>query len=95
MNRALNEFQIAGITTNTKFLSYILNTDEFASGNYDINFIDNLNYNESKAEKSSDNNDDHEIAASVFASLIKIKKKSKKEKNASLKNNNWWEQNYE
>jgi len=95
MNRALNEFQIAGITTNTKFLSYILNTDEFASGNYDINFIDNLNYNESKAEKSSDNNDDHEIAASVLASLIKIKKKSKKEKNASLKNNNWWEQNYE
>ena len=32
MNRALNEFQIAGITTNIKFLNYILNTDEFSKG---------------------------------------------------------------
>ena len=29
MKRALNEFQIAGVSTNMKFLNYILNTDEF------------------------------------------------------------------
>jgi acetyl-CoA carboxylase biotin carboxylase subunit len=95
MNRALDEFQIAGITTNIKFLNYILNTDEFISGNYDINFIDNLNYHGSTADKLPDNTNEHEVAASVLAALIKTKKKSAQKKNASLKNNNWWEQNYE
>jgi acetyl/propionyl-CoA carboxylase alpha subunit len=95
MNRALDEFQIAGITTNIKFLNYILNTDEFISGNYDINFIDNLNYHASTADKLPDDKNEHEVAASVLAALIKTKKKSAQMKNASLKNNNWWEQNYE
>jgi acetyl-CoA carboxylase biotin carboxylase subunit len=95
MNRALDEFQIAGITTNIKFLNYILNTDEFKSGNYDINFIDNLNYHSTQADKLSDNKNEYEIAASVLAALIKTIKKSVLKKNASLKNNNWWEQNYE
>jgi acetyl-CoA carboxylase biotin carboxylase subunit len=96
MKRALNEFQIAGITTNVKFLNYILNTDEFVGGNYDINFIDNLNYDASLAEKSSVSKDDHEIAASVLAALIKTKKKSAQKINSTVNNNNnWWEQNYE
>lgn len=96
MNRALNEFQIAGITTNTKFLSYILNTDEFSKGNYDINFIDNLDYHKSTTDKLSSNNNEHKIAASVLAALIKTKKKSSQKINSTVNNNNnWWEQNYE
>ena len=43
-------------------------------GNYDINFIDNLNYDASLAEKSSGSKDDHEIAASVLAAIIKTTK---------------------
>mgnify|MGYP006328155945 FL=1 len=95
MKRALNEFQIAGITTNMKFLNYILNTDEFIGGNYDINFIDNLNYDASFGDKSSGSKDEHQIAASVLAAIIKTKKKSAQKVNTSVKNNNWWEQNYE
>ena len=91
----MDEFQIAGITTNTKFLSYILNTNEFLGGNYDINFIDNLNYHTSSTDKLSSNNNEHEIAASVLAVLIKTKKKSAQKVNSTVNNNNWWEQNYE
>jgi len=95
MNRALDEFQIAGITTNKKFLNYILNTDEFASGNYDINFIDNLNYTSLLSDKSSKNNDEYEIAASVLAALKKSNRKFSIKKSASEASNKWWEQKYE
>lgn len=95
MKRALNEFQIAGIITNTKFLNYILNTSKFAKGDYDINYIDNLNYNGNDLEISASNKEENEIAASVLAALIKSKQKSVLKKNSSGKNNSWWEQNYE
>ncbi len=95
MNRALNEFQIAGINTNKKFLNYILNTYEFACGNYDINFIDNLNYTSLLSDKSSKNNDGYEIAASVLAALKKSNRKSSIKKSTSEASNNWWEQKYE
>lgn len=95
INRALNEFQIAGITTNIKFLNYILNTDEFSKGDYDINFIDNLNYNSVLANNLSQRKDENETAASILAALIKSKKKSGQIVNSSVKNNNWWRQNYE
>jgi pyruvate carboxylase len=95
MNRALNEFQIAGIITNTKFLNHILNTSEFKTGNYDINFIDNLN-NSDSLEKNNDNPDtENEIAVSVFAALIKSKQKTSTKNNTATNSNKWWEQNYE
>jgi len=37
----------------------------------------------------------HETAASILAALIKSKKKSGQKVDSSIKNNNWWEQNYE
>jgi acetyl-CoA carboxylase biotin carboxylase subunit len=95
MNRALDEFQIAGIITNKQFLGHILNTDEFANGNYDINFIDNLNYNSLISDKLSNVNDEYEIAASVLAALKKSNRKSSIKKGTSEASNNWWEQNYE
>ncbi len=95
MKRALNEFQIAGITTNTKFLNYILNTNEFSKGDYDINFIDTLNNSSRLEDNLSQNKNDHETAASILAALIQSKKKSVQKVNTPVKNNNWWEQNYE
>jgi acetyl/propionyl-CoA carboxylase alpha subunit len=92
MNRALIEFQITGITINTKFLSYIINTEEFAVGGYDINFIDNLDYSGTSMEDNQKSNDEHEIAASVLAALINTKKKSIQKKSVEIKNNKWWEQ---
>ena len=94
MNRALDEFQIAGITTNIRFLKFILNTNEFKKGKYDINFIDNLNYS-GLTDQSLNNKSDNEIAAAVFAALIKSKQKSSSKKNIMVKDNKWWEQNYE
>ena len=95
MKRALNEFEIAGITTNIKFLNYILRTNEFISSKYDINFIDNLNYAGSIVGVKSGDNDDYEIAASVFAALIKSKQKFTPKKNILVQNDKWWEQNHE
>ncbi|MCK7524346.1 MAG: hypothetical protein MZV64_45285 [Ignavibacteriales bacterium] len=85
MNRALNEFQIAGITTNIKFLNYILNTDKFSKGDYDINFIDNLNYTSLLEDNLSQSKNEHETAASILAALIKSKKKSGQIVNSSVK----------
>jgi len=73
MNRALDEFQIAGITTNKKF----------------------LNYTSLLSDKSSKNNDEYEIAASVLAALKKSNRKSSIKKSASESSNTWWEQKYE
>ena len=95
MKRALSEFQISGITTNIKFLNYIINTTEFSKGKYDINFIDNLNYNSSLTNSQENNNNEYEIAACVLAALIKTKKNPVKKKSAFEVNNGWWEQNYE
>ncbi len=95
MNRALDEYQIAGITSNIKFLKFILSTKEFKSGKYDINFIDNLNYAELSDNTLDEFNTDNEIAAAVFSALIKSKQKSSSRKNIMIKNNNWWGQNYE
>jgi len=94
MNRALDEFQIAGITSNIKFLKFILNTNEFKTGKYDINFIDNLNYS-GLTDQSFDKKSDNEIATAVFAALIKSKQKSSSKKSVLVKDNKWWEQNYE
>ena len=95
MNRALDEFQIAGITSNIKFLKFILNTNEFKTGKYDINFIDNLNYAELSNNNAKNHNSENEIAAAVFAALIKSKQKTVSKKNVMVKDSKWWEQNYE
>ncbi len=94
MKRALDEFQISGITSNIKFLKFILKTNEFKTGKYDINFIDNLNYS-GLTDKLFDKKSDNEIAAAVFAALIKSKQKSSSKKNVLVNDNKWWEQNYE
>ena len=39
MRRALEEYIIMGIHTNLQLHQKILETEEFSSGNYDINFM--------------------------------------------------------
>jgi acetyl-CoA carboxylase biotin carboxylase subunit len=95
MNRALSEFQLAGIISNAKFLSYILNTEEFKTGNYDINFIDNLNYSVLSEQKNINQNNPDETAAIIFAALIKFEQKPSDKKKSLTNVNNWWKQNYE
>lgn len=96
MKRALNDFQISGITTNINYLLHILSLQKFVEGKYDINFIDNLNDANTGNEKSLNISEDIKLAASVFLSLIKNNKKVNNQKNNISKNvSNWWEQNYE
>lgn len=96
MKRALNDFQISGITTNIDYLLYILSLEPFVDGKYDINFIDNLNANKDDSKNRTNNSEEIELAASVFLSLIKNNKKvSNRKSNSSKSISNWWEQNYE
>jgi acetyl-CoA carboxylase biotin carboxylase subunit len=95
MIRALNEYHIAGVTTNLSFLIQIFRNKDFTDGNFDINFLeqkfnyfDALQLNEAR-EKSSD-------AAAVFAALIKTLRISNGTiQNEELTTNNWSNQLYE
>jgi acetyl-CoA carboxylase biotin carboxylase subunit len=71
MRRALNEYFITGLTTNIPFLEYIINSNEFRLGYYDINYVDNLikDNHFNKHRKQTDN--DFIEAASIFAALMK------------------------
>ena len=67
----------------------------FVNGSYDINFIDNLNYQEIEAKSSKNKDEEYEIAASALASLLKLNQKPKTANRNVINNNHWWEQNYE
>ena len=95
MKRALAEYQIAGVTTNINFLTYIMSKKEFISGDYDINFIDKLNDIGYESEDIYLSELDKEVAASILAAIIKTKKRNNLKIKNHVKNNGWWEQNYE
>ncbi len=57
-------------------------------------FLDNLNFDNIKIELKK-TNEDLELAASVFAALIKSKQKNTFNSTSTIQTNNWWEQNYE
>jgi len=95
MKRALSEMQIAGITTNINFLKYILGTTDFFQGKYDINFIDNINFAEKFKNELKRTNEEMKVAASVFAGLLKSKRKNKFKAKSTTNTNEWWGQNYE
>ena len=95
MKRALNEYRIAGVTINNKFLSFILNDEYFISGNYDINFIDNMNYDSTKLESKVVSEPDNNLAAAVIAALIKSNKRASSKILKSNSANKWWTQNDE
>jgi acetyl-CoA carboxylase biotin carboxylase subunit len=95
MKRALNEFQISGIITNIPFLNFILESNEFLKGKYDINFIDKLFKHNPNIKFEQDQND-LDTAAMLFASLQKNKKsKLSKTDDPSLNKNKWRDQIYD
>lgn len=95
MKRALHDFRLAGLTTNIKFLSNLVELEEFKSGNYDINFVEN--YLKENPDNLSEKIDYNSVeAAMIFAAIIK----SQKSNNTTIESvtnskNKWWEQNYE
>lgn len=95
MNPALKEFTIAGVTTNLKFLSKILTHRSFKEGNYDINFIDNLDLTILENNIDDMDNNEIELAAIVFASTVKQNKQHISKNKSEEKISHWWGQNYE
>ena len=91
MKRALNEFKIGGVVTNNNFLKLILDTNEFQTGKFDINYVEdkllaqNINYN-LKEE------DEIENAAAISAVLFKSIRKSNGtiNSNGKVSSKNFW-----
>jgi acetyl/propionyl-CoA carboxylase alpha subunit len=94
MKRALNEYQIAGVTSNIPFLELILNHNVFTDGSFDINFVEN-EFLSGDMKSSLKNSDDETEAAAVISALLKSKSSQGIKKNNSLNSSNWQEQMYE
>jgi len=68
MERALEEYHIAGLITNIYFLSGILKQKDFLEGRFDINYVEReyLNKQKDKKEISS-----KEMIAALFSAILK------------------------
>lgn len=97
MKRALDEFEITGVTHNINFLKLIMNNKKFIDGKFDINFIDREKLLNKKL--STDNNEPitKETAAFIFSALMKNEKSQKTNSYPDKENsrNFWTEQIYE
>jgi acetyl/propionyl-CoA carboxylase alpha subunit len=93
MKRALNEYKIAGVTTNINFLSEILKHSAFTGGSFDINFVENIFLKEKK--NSNANNDGLMNAAALFSVLMKSGRLSESKKVSLNHKSTWREQLYE
>lgn len=94
MKRALNEYHIAGLTTNINFLSNILDQSAFKDGTFDINFIENEFFSESGnliLEKESDES----LAAALISAILKSNSSSNLNQGKNINISKWQEQIYE
>ncbi len=90
LNRALGEYQIAGVITNIHALKWILENNSFKDGSFTINFIEQeflpnipLNW------KNFDNNKYSDVAA-IIATLLKHEENSLKPKQIECTPTNRW-----
>lgn len=85
--RALNEYNITGITTTIDFGRYVFNHEAFRSGNFNTKFVDMYFLPEVLNETSTE---EESIIASAFAvHLIKTNKSIQKENHNSKKPGRW------
>ncbi len=95
-NRALGEYQIAGVKTNINFFYWILEHPKFLDSSFDNNFLENefmpLVPNKWRAEVNSEYMD---VAAILSAYLKEEDKNIKATQLCTSNNNNWNELNYE
>ncbi len=95
-NRALGEYQIAGVKTNINFFYWILEHPKFLDSSFDNNFLENefmpLVPNKWRAEVNSEYMD---VAVILSAYLKEEDKNIKATQLCTSNNNNWNELNYE
>lgn len=97
MKRALDEFEITGVTHNINFLKLIMNNKKFMDGKFDINFIDREKLLEKKFHTDNNESITKETAAFIFSALMKNEKSQKINSYPDKENsrNFWTEQIYE
>ena len=97
MKRALDEFEITGVTHNINFLKLIMNNKKFIDGKFDINFIDREKLLEKKFHTDNNESITKETAAFIFSALMKNEKSQKINSYPDKENsrNFWTEQIYE
>jgi acetyl-CoA carboxylase biotin carboxylase subunit len=89
IKRALDEFQIAGVTTNIPLLKTVFNNIYFVKGNFDINFIDSIITKEDTNTVSI--TDEIENVVAIISSLLKLRSASTEISNSVVNNNKWTE----
>jgi acetyl-CoA carboxylase biotin carboxylase subunit len=94
MKRALNEYQIAGVTSNIPFLQLILDHPVFTDGSFDINFVEN-EFLSGDMKSAFENSDDETNAAVLISALLKSQSSHGIKKNNSSNLSNWQKQMYE
>jgi acetyl-CoA carboxylase, biotin carboxylase subunit len=96
MIRALEEYQIAGVTTNIHAFHWILNHPLFVDGCFDNNFLDNNFIPLLPGKWKDDIEDKYEDVAAIFSALLREKdSKTKPFKRECNPDNKWSKQTYE
>ena len=91
MKRALDEYQIAGVTTNISFLKNILEHQAFLNGSYDINFVENIFMSDGKNGVHSISKQ-YENAAALMSAILLLETKNNIIRSNSIDKNKWQEQ---
>jgi len=97
MNRALEEFEITGITHNINFLNTIMKNKNFIKGKFDIKFIEKEKIINNKLALKQKGSVSKKTAAYIFSALMYNQKAQNfiSEKDSVDSQNFWTEQNYE
>ncbi len=96
MKRALAQYQILGVTTNTELFTYILNSNDFLNGTFDINFLENVLLSEINGLSSTEISKQTEEAAVILSALLKQVEMEKLKTGVGYNGKNKWvEQKYE
>lgn len=88
MLRAIDEYEIVGVTTTLGFCSFALQHEAFVSGNFDTNFVKH-HFKPEYLEKSDKN--EQEVAALLAAHLMAGKQQQTAEKLAIVGRSKWKE----
>ena len=96
MERALGEYQIAGVKTNINFFYWILSHSNFLDSSFNNNFLD-TKFLPLVPNKWRDNvNTEYKNVAAILGAYLKLKEKTfKSAKICTTKNNHWESLKYE
>ena len=95
LQRALNEYLIAGVETNISFLKFILQSETFIKGKHNINTVESALLNQFFLEKEKQNNQEEIEVVSILASFLRKNSKTISKSPSKDLTNNWLRQNYE